>query len=166
LSKNGGWGRIVLRGKKTGHPSDGKRPPQGRAKTRAKTRTKIRAKAGTRTKTEAGSATRNMAGGKPKPARQAGKAAADPALRRAKASIRNLKAELAEARARIDELQAWADTDFLLDVLNRRGFERDLARSLAYIRRYSGSGALIVLDVDGLKPINDTFGHAAGDVVL
>lgn len=151
-----------MRGKKTGHPSDGKRPPQGRAKTR----TKIRAKAGTRTKAEAGSATRKMAGGKPKLARQAGKAAADPALRRAKATIRNLKAELAEVRARIDELQAWADTDFLLDVFNRRGFERELARSLAYIRRYSGSGALIVLDVDGLKPINDTFGHAAGDVVL
>jgi diguanylate cyclase (GGDEF)-like protein len=145
-----------LRGQKTGHPSGGKRPPQGRAKTRT----------GTRTGAEAGSAARKAAGGKPKPARQAGKAAADSALRRAKAAIRNLKTELAEARARIDELQAWADTDFLLDVFNRRGFERELARSLAYIRRYSGSGALIVLDVDGLKPINDTFGHAAGDVVL
>ena len=68
--------------------------------------------------------------------------------------------------ARIDELQAHADTDFLLDIPNRRGFERELNRSIAYIKRYQASGALIVLDVDRLKPINDAFGHAAGDQVL
>ena len=59
-----------------------------------------------------------------------------------------------------------ADTDFLLDIPNRRGFERELNRSIAYIKRYHASGALIVLDVDRLKPINDAFGHAAGDQVL
>ncbi len=59
-----------------------------------------------------------------------------------------------------------ADTDFLLDIPNRRGFERELHRSIAYIKRYHASGALIVLDVDRLKPINDAFGHAAGDQVL
>jgi diguanylate cyclase (GGDEF)-like protein len=56
--------------------------------------------------------------------------------------------------------------DFLLGILNRRGFERELNRSIAYIRRYRASGALIVLDVDRLKPVNDAFGHAAGDQVL
>ena len=56
--------------------------------------------------------------------------------------------------------------DFLLGILNRRGFERELNRSIAYIRRYHASGALIVLDVDRLKPVNDAFGHAAGDQVL
>ena len=56
--------------------------------------------------------------------------------------------------------------DFLLDILNRRGFERELNRSVAYIKRYHASGAVIVLDVDRLKPINDAFGHAAGDQVL
>jgi diguanylate cyclase (GGDEF)-like protein len=84
----------------------------------------------------------------------------------AKQSIRRLRAELARAQARIDELQASADTDFLLDIPNRRGFERELHRAIAYIKRYSASGALIVLDVDRLKPINDAFGHAAGDQVL
>jgi diguanylate cyclase (GGDEF)-like protein len=84
----------------------------------------------------------------------------------AKAAIRRLKSELATAQARIDELEASADTDFLLGVLNRRGFERELNRSVAYIRRYHAGGALIVLDVDRLKPINDAFGHAAGDAVL
>ena len=52
------------------------------------------------------------------------------------------------------------------DIPNRRGFERELHRAIAYIKRYHASGALIVLDVDRLKPINDAFGHAAGDQVL
>src|ERR1700737_4264532 len=84
----------------------------------------------------------------------------------AKPRIRRLRAQLAQALAKIEELQASADTDFLLGIPNRRGFERELARALAYIKRYRASGALIVLDVDPLKPINDAFGHAAGDQVL
>src|SRR5580704_12374327 len=106
----------------------------------------------------------------PQPAKP-GKAAAAP-LRRpavpndAKSTIRRLSTQLARAEARIEELQASADTDFLLDIPNRRGFERELHRSIAYIKRYHASGALIVLDVDRLKPINDAFGHAAGDQVL
>ena len=88
-------------------------------------------------------------------------APADPRL-----TIRRLRAQLARAQARIDELEAAADQDFLLDIPNRRGFERELNRSIAYIKRYHASGALIVLDVDRLKPINDAYGHAAGDEVL
>jgi diguanylate cyclase (GGDEF)-like protein len=84
----------------------------------------------------------------------------------AKAAIRRLRAQLAQAQARIDQLEASADMDFLLDILNRRGFERELNRAVAYIKRYHASGAVIVLDVDRLKPINDAFGHAAGDQVL
>jgi diguanylate cyclase (GGDEF)-like protein len=84
----------------------------------------------------------------------------------AKSTIRRLKTQLAQALARIEALQASADTDFLLDIPNRRGFERELHRAIAYIKRYHASGALIVLDVDRLKPINDAFGHAAGDSVL
>jgi diguanylate cyclase (GGDEF)-like protein len=84
----------------------------------------------------------------------------------AKSTIRQLRKQLARAVERVEELQASADTDFLLDIPNRRGFERELRRSIAYIKRYRASGALIVLDVDRLKPINDAFGHAAGDEVL
>lgn len=108
-----------------------------------------------------------------KPARTAkvaGKPVARVAAGRATASaaakIRRLKAQLAAALAQLDELRASADTDYLLGIANRRGFERELDRALAYIKRYGASGALIMLDVDRLKPVNDTFGHAAGDVVL
>lgn len=113
----------------------------------------------------------------PKPVRKSrgsrGQAvAAKPSRRRAdtgdgaKAIIRGLRAKLTEALRRIAELEAAADTDFLLDIPNRRGFERELRRAVGYIKRYHASGALIVLDVDRLKPINDAFGHAAGDEVL
>jgi diguanylate cyclase (GGDEF)-like protein len=74
--------------------------------------------------------------------------------------------ELAQAQDRIAELEGWAETDFLLDIPNRRGFERELARAIAYLGRYGATAALISLDVDRLKPINDGFGHAAGDAVL
>ncbi len=83
-----------------------------------------------------------------------------------KSTIRKLRAELKAAQKRIEELQASADTDFLLGIPNRRGFEHELTRAIAYIKRYQASGALILLDVDRLKPINDAFGHAAGDEVL
>jgi diguanylate cyclase (GGDEF)-like protein len=95
------------------------------------------------------------------PPKSIGPIPADP-----KPAIRRLRSQLAEALSRIDELEASADTDFLLDIPNRRGFERELNRSIAYIKRYHASGALIVLDVDRLKPINDAYGHAAGDEVL
>src|SRR3954454_17643300 len=88
-------------------------------------------------------------------------APADPKL-----TIRRLKSQLAKAQTRIAELEASADQDFMLDIPNRRGFERELNRAIAYIKRYHASGALIVLDVDRLKPINDAYGHAAGDEVL
>jgi len=77
-----------------------------------------------------------------------------------------LRAELAEARRRIADLEKHANVDPLLDILNRRGFERELQRAIAYVKRYSVSAALVYLDVDRLKPVNDTFGHAAGDAYL
>ena len=110
---------------------------------------------------------RAAAGRKVAPRRTSATASRPPAVSAdTKATIRRLKAELARTQVQIEELQASADTDFLLDIPNRRGFERELHRAIAYIKRYHAGGALIVLDVDRLKPINDAFGHAAGDQVL
>lgn len=98
---------------------------------------------------------------------KAGKAAAVTGKKRDEAAIiEALTRRLARAKRQIAELEARADTDALLDIPNRRGFERELKRSIAYLRRYKASAALLVADVDGLKPVNDTLGHAAGDHML
>ena len=82
------------------------------------------------------------------------------------AEVDALAAQLEASRARIADLEARVDIDPLTDVLNRRGFERELKRSLAYVKRYGTSAALIYVDLDGFKPVNDRHGHAAGDAVL
>src|ERR1700751_2318186 len=77
-----------------------------------------------------------------------------------------LKRELAVARARIGELEARADIDPLLDILNRRGFERELKRALAYVKRYGTQASLMFIDLDGFKAVNDRHGHGTGDALL
>jgi PleD family two-component response regulator len=62
------------------------------------------------------------------------------------AEIERLKQDLTHARAKIAELDARADVDPLLDIFNRRGFERELKRSLAYVARY-GTGSLWIEQV-------------------
>jgi diguanylate cyclase (GGDEF)-like protein len=64
------------------------------------------------------------------------------------------------------ELRHLADHDALTGLLNRRRFAQELARHLAHVRRYGPEGALLILDLDGFKPVNDRYGHAAGDRLL
>jgi diguanylate cyclase (GGDEF)-like protein len=82
------------------------------------------------------------------------------------AEVKWLEAQLAAARAQVVALEAVADLDPLLDILSRRGFERELRRALAFVQRYGNAAALLYIDVDQLKPVNDLYGHAAGDAVL
>jgi diguanylate cyclase (GGDEF)-like protein len=82
------------------------------------------------------------------------------------AEVARLAAELAAMRTRIAELETHAERDPLTGVFNRRGFERELERAAAYVRRYGGNAALVYLDLDRFKPVNDRHGHAAGDAVL
>jgi diguanylate cyclase (GGDEF)-like protein len=82
------------------------------------------------------------------------------------AEVERLAAQLAQSRAKVSDLEAKIETDPLTELLNRRGFERELKRSLAYLKRYGGSAALLFIDLDGFKPVNDRHGHAAGDAVL
>jgi diguanylate cyclase (GGDEF)-like protein len=58
------------------------------------------------------------------------------------------------------------DADPLLGILNRRAFERELERAMAYAQRYATTLSVIYFDLDGFKATNDRYGHAAGDAVL
>ena len=82
------------------------------------------------------------------------------------AELDALKEELARERARVAELESRVDEDPLTGLLNRRGFERAFERALAYVRRYGATAALLFLDLDGFKAVNDRHGHTAGDWAL
>jgi diguanylate cyclase (GGDEF)-like protein len=107
---------------------------------------------------------RQKAGGLDEP--QARKRPSRAVAVRLAAEVERLAAELAASRLRITELEARIDVDPLTETLHRRGFERVLKRSLAYVKRYGVSAALIYIDLDEFKPVNDRHGHAAGDAVL
>jgi diguanylate cyclase (GGDEF)-like protein len=96
----------------------------------------------------------------------ASRAPARSVVMRLAAEVDALAAKLEASRARITDLEARIDIDPLTDTLNRRGFERELKRSLAYVKRYGTSAALLYVDLDGFKPVNDRHGHAAGDAML
>ncbi|CAN7497379.1 GGDEF domain-containing protein [Phenylobacterium sp. LjRoot219] len=77
-----------------------------------------------------------------------------------------LRAELARLRARLAEVEGLADRDTLTPLFNRRAMMRELARTRDFAERYGGTASLAYFDLDGLKAINDRFGHAAGDAAL
>lgn len=130
----------------------------------------------------AGGASRPNAPARPKPSRAPSAGRVDPfeperarapsrdqgrsSAMRLAAEVDALAVQLEASRARISELEARVDIDPLTDVLNRRGFERELKRSLAYVKRYGASVALLFIDLDDFKPVNDRHGHAAGDAML
>jgi len=66
----------------------------------------------------------------------------------------------------IDQLQISSNTDFLTGVLNRRAFFSYAQEQLLAANRYGHKLALILLDIDHFKSINDDYGHLAGDRVL
>ncbi len=82
------------------------------------------------------------------------------------AEVESLRNELQESKRRVGELEKIADQDPLAPVSNRRAFVRDLSRMISYAERYGVPTSLIFFDVNGLKHINDTHGHAAGDDAL
>ena len=64
------------------------------------------------------------------------------------------------------KLRFLADHDPLTNLLNRRAFVRELGAEVGRAQRYGRPLALVVLDLDGFKQVNDRYGHAAGDAVL
>jgi diguanylate cyclase (GGDEF)-like protein len=67
---------------------------------------------------------------------------------------------------RMHELAREASHDPLTGLKNRRRFEEELRAELARSHRYGVPGALLMLDLDHFKQVNDTLGHPAGDTVL
>ncbi len=74
--------------------------------------------------------------------------------------------QLVLLRQKIDQLRADADLDSLTGLANRRRFRVALAREVERWRRYRIPCALLLLDIDHLKQVNDKFGHPAGDMVI
>ncbi len=80
--------------------------------------------------------------------------------------FKELKARYEEQQALIEMLERDAKSDPLTGLANRRTFEEELERSLATARRYARHHALLVIDVNDFKSINDRLGHQMGDDVL
>ena len=80
--------------------------------------------------------------------------------------VERLRDELRKNRNRVQRLELLADQDALAPVANRRAFVREMSRIMDFSQRYGSASSVLYFDVDGLKIINDTHGHAAGDAVL
>ncbi len=77
-----------------------------------------------------------------------------------------LRHQISELRARFSALQVVADSDTLTPLPNRRCFIREVERVIRHVGRYKSDAALLYLDVDCLKQINDRHGHIGGDAAL
>ena len=82
------------------------------------------------------------------------------------AEIDLLRGELERNNARIHDLEKLADRDPLAPVSNRRAFLHELERFNDLAERYGTPSSVLYLDVNGMKEINDRFGHGAGDRVI
>ncbi len=74
--------------------------------------------------------------------------------------------DVTERRRFEHELRHLADHDPLTGLYNRRRFEQELDRQVSEVARYGPRGALLVLDLDHFKYVNDALGHHAGDELI
>lgn len=80
--------------------------------------------------------------------------------------IERLSAENARLREQVSALDELAHQDSLVGLPNRRSFDDRLEQLIARVERYGDKAAMLFIDVDGLKRINDCLGHTAGDEAL
>jgi diguanylate cyclase (GGDEF)-like protein len=95
----------------------------------------------------------------------------DPAIESVLAKLdpedrRVISEALAEAKKTEAELRYIADHDSLTGLLDRRRFRAELDTYVSFTGRYGGQGAVMIIDIDGLKAINDSLGHHAGDNLI
>jgi diguanylate cyclase (GGDEF)-like protein/PAS domain S-box-containing protein len=74
--------------------------------------------------------------------------------------------DVTERRRYEAELRHMADHDGLTGLLNRRAFERELDRHVEHLARYGPRGAVVLIDIDHFKNVNDTLGHSVGDQLI
>lgn len=93
-----------------------------------------------------------------------------PMVRQAVTSMHNeiiaLKNERVRLASELRHALTLADTDPLTGILNRRAFEREMARALSFARRMNVDCTLLFFDLNGFKKVNDTYGHDVGDSVI
>ncbi len=80
--------------------------------------------------------------------------------------IDRLRSEIAMLEQRVSQLDELAHRDALVGLPNRRSFVARLEALIARVERYGDEAAMLFIDLDGLKRINDKFGHAGGDQAL
>jgi diguanylate cyclase (GGDEF)-like protein/PAS domain S-box-containing protein len=74
--------------------------------------------------------------------------------------------DISERKARSARLEYLIDHDYLTGLINRRRFLQEVAREAERRSRYGAEGAVLMIDLDNFKAVNDTFGHKAGDDLL
>ena len=79
------------------------------------------------------------------------------------AELERLRAEVGSLRERVATLEALLKCDALTGLGNRRAFDECLTIELERTARSGKPSCLLLLDIDGLKTLNDNFSHAAGD---
>jgi diguanylate cyclase (GGDEF)-like protein len=77
-----------------------------------------------------------------------------------------LRAQIVELQARIEKLERLADSDTLTPLPNRRFLFRAIERAIAQRARHGTPAALLFVDMDRLKDVNDAHGHRVGDEAL
>ena len=75
------------------------------------------------------------------------------------ATARSSRGRWSEAEKTEAELRYLADHDPLTGLLNRRRFRAELDHYVSFAARYGGQGAVMIIDIDGLKEVNDQLGH-------
>ncbi len=80
--------------------------------------------------------------------------------------LRGLLLDVTDEKRTEQRIAYLADHDSLTGLINRRRFQEKLDETIAYARRYDTQGALVFLDLDQFKYINDTYGHHTGDEYL